>query len=135
MSTVGRQSLGQAISQAGGIALARRLRGDTGRVWVFMSDGEFQEGQTWEAFAALAYYRLDNLGVYIDANGQQCDGLMDDVMNNATLTAMLVYLASEEDEMLPRDRRSLGMDPRTGGPRDWPQCRQPRRSAEGYFNR
>ena len=40
-------SLGQAISQAGGIALARRLRGDTGRVWVFMSDGEFQEGQTW----------------------------------------------------------------------------------------
>lgn len=74
-------SLGQALSQAGGIALARRLRGDTGRVWVFMSDGELQEGQTWEAFQALACHRLDNLGVIFDANGQQCDGLMADVMN------------------------------------------------------
>lgn len=74
-------SLGQALSQAGGIALARRLRGDSGRVWVFMSDGELQEGQTWEAFQALAHYRLDNLGVVLDANGQQCDGRMSDVMN------------------------------------------------------
>lgn len=74
-------SLGQALSQAGGIALARRLRGDSGRVWVFMSDGELQEGQTWEALQALAYYRLDNLGVVLDANGQQCDGRMAEVMN------------------------------------------------------
>ncbi len=74
-------SLGQALSQAGGIALARRLRGDSGRVWVFMSDGELQEGQTWEAFQALAHYRLDNLGVVLDANGQQCDGRMSEVMN------------------------------------------------------
>jgi hypothetical protein len=54
--------------------------------------------------------------------------VMDDVMNNATLTAMLVYLAAEEDEMLPRDRRVLGTNPRTGEPRSWPQCRQPNRS-------
>ena len=73
-------SLGQALSQAGGIALARRLRKETGRVWVFMSDGEFQEGQTWEAFAALAHYGLDNLGVYVDVNGQQCDGEITAVM-------------------------------------------------------
>jgi transketolase len=38
-------SLAQALSQAGGIALGRRLKGDTGRVWVLMTDGEFQEGQ------------------------------------------------------------------------------------------
>ncbi|MCC6804997.1 MAG: transketolase [Anaerolineae bacterium] len=74
-------SLAQAISQAGGIALARRLRGDTGRVWVLMTDGEFQEGQVWEAFSTLAYYRLDNIGVYVDVNGQQCDGAMQSVMN------------------------------------------------------
>lgn len=73
-------SLSQALSQAGGVALARRLRGETGRVWVFMSDGELQEGQTWEAFAALSFYKLDNLGVYIDANGQQCDGRTETVM-------------------------------------------------------
>ncbi|MCL2326147.1 MAG: transketolase [Proteobacteria bacterium] len=72
-------SLAQAISQAMGLALARRLRGDTGRVVVFMSDGEFEEGQTYEALAAAAFYRLDNLLVFVDANGFQCDGPIRDV--------------------------------------------------------
>ncbi len=67
-------SLAQALSQAAGIALARKRRGDTGRVWVMMSDGEFEEGQTWEALANAAFHRLDNLRVVVDANGQQCDG-------------------------------------------------------------
>src|SRR5258708_16558237 len=61
-------SLAQCLSQAGGVALARKLKGETGRVWVMMSDGELQEGQTWEAFAALAFYKLDNVGVYMDVN-------------------------------------------------------------------
>jgi len=74
-------SLGQTISQAGGIALARKRRGETGRNWVFMSDGEFQSGQTWEAVQALVFYKLDNVGVYVDVNGQQCDGPMREVMN------------------------------------------------------
>ena len=67
-------SLAQGLSQAAGIALARKQRGDRGRVWVFMSDGEFEEGQTWEALAAAAFHRLDNLRIIADANGQQCDG-------------------------------------------------------------
>ena len=70
-------SLAQALSQAGGIALARRLRKEPGRVWVMMSDGEFQEGQTWEAVERLVHYSLDNVGVYVDVNRQQCDGAMD----------------------------------------------------------
>ncbi|MHA1802923.1 MAG: transketolase [Promethearchaeota archaeon] len=74
-------SLAQTLSQAGGIALARKLKGETGRCWVYLSDGEFQEGQTYEAFQALAYYNIDNIGVYVDVNGQQCDGKMTDVMN------------------------------------------------------
>ena len=49
-------SLPQALSQAGGVALARKLRGEPGRTFVFMSDGEFQEGQTWEAIGALAFH-------------------------------------------------------------------------------
>lgn len=73
-------SLGQALSQVAGIALARRLKGETGRSWVFMSDGEFQSGQTWETIQALAFYRLDTVGAYVDVNGQQCDGEMADVM-------------------------------------------------------
>ncbi len=72
-------SLGQTLSVAGGVALGRRLKGETSRVWVFMSDGELQEGQTWEALAAASHHGLDNLGVYMDVNAQQCDGPMETV--------------------------------------------------------
>lgn len=72
-------SLAQTISQAAGIALARKLRGDTGKVWVYMSDGEFQEGQTWEAIQIMSHFKLDNMGVYVDVNGQQVDGTTEEV--------------------------------------------------------
>jgi transketolase len=54
-----------------------------------MSDGEFQSGQTWEAAQALAHYKLDSVGVYVDVNGQQCDGKMTEVMNIEPLAARL----------------------------------------------
>ncbi|MEM6431864.1 MAG: 1-deoxy-D-xylulose-5-phosphate synthase N-terminal domain-containing protein [Deinococcota bacterium] len=82
-------SFGQAVSQAGGIALARKVRGESGRVFVFMSDGELEEGQTWEAVQALAFYKLDNVIVYVDVNGQQVDGLTKDVMNIEPIDARL----------------------------------------------
>jgi transketolase len=74
-------SLGQALSQAIGIALGRRIKGEQGRVWVFMSDGEFQIGQTWEALQFASYHKLGNLGIYVDCNGQQCDGRTESVMS------------------------------------------------------
>ncbi|MDX2342641.1 MAG: 1-deoxy-D-xylulose-5-phosphate synthase N-terminal domain-containing protein [Acidimicrobiia bacterium] len=82
-------SLAQALSQAGGIALARKLRGDTGQVWVMMSDGEFQEGQTWEAVEQIARFELTNLRVIVDANGQQCDGCLDEVETADPLTTRI----------------------------------------------
>jgi hypothetical protein len=48
--------------------------------------------------------------------------VMDDLKNNATLTAMLVYLASEDPQRISRDRRVMA-NPRTGEPVPWPQCR------------
>lgn len=74
-------SLGQGLSQAAGIAMARMRRGETGRTVLFMSDGEFQIGQTWEALQAMAYHRLENILIFVDINGYQCDGKMDSVMN------------------------------------------------------
>ena len=74
-------SLGQGLSQAIGVALARKLKQDSGRVWVFMSDGEFQEGQTWEAFEVMHHYHLCNMAVMVDMNAQQCDGAMESVMS------------------------------------------------------
>lgn len=72
-------SLAQAISQAAGIALGRRMKGETGNTWVMMSDGEFEEGQTWEALAFAAFHKLNHLRVIVDANGQQCDGAITSV--------------------------------------------------------
>jgi len=82
-------SLGQAISQASGFALARKLLGEKGRVWVFMTDGECQEGEVWEAVNAMAHYKLDNIGVYVDVNGQQCDGVVTEVMKVEPLNKKL----------------------------------------------
>ena len=62
--------------------------------------------------------------------------VIDEIVNNATLTAMLTYLASEEADRLPRDTRVIsGTNPRTGEPNSWPQCREPARNPDGYFNR
>jgi len=55
----------------------------------------------------------------------------DDLKNNATLAAMLAYAASEDPERVPRDRTTLPIDPGTGEPRQWVQCRPPRRSGGG----
>jgi len=82
-------SLGQGLSQAAGIALGRCLKGEKGRQWVFMSDGEFQSGQTWETLQTLSFHKLDNIGIYVDVNGQQCDGQMENVMNIEPLQAKL----------------------------------------------
>jgi hypothetical protein len=52
----------------------------------------------------------------------------DEIRNNATLTAMLVYLASEDEARTPRTRRAeLGVSPFSGEPRTWPECQPPRR--------
>ncbi|MDR2182307.1 MAG: hypothetical protein LBN92_06490, partial [Treponema sp.] len=73
-------ALGQGISQAAGIALARRIRGEPGRVLMFMSDGECESGEFWEALQAACYHKLGNMLVYVDVNGFQCDGKRSDVM-------------------------------------------------------
>ncbi|ETA50003.2 transketolase [Rhodobacteraceae bacterium PD-2] len=73
-------TLGIGLSTAAGLAYGRRLRGDTGRTWVFMSDGEGQEGQTWEAVQACAHHGIDSVYAIMDVNNQQCDGAMSSVM-------------------------------------------------------
>ncbi|WP_283673413.1 1-deoxy-D-xylulose-5-phosphate synthase N-terminal domain-containing protein [Butyricicoccus sp. Marseille-Q5471] len=73
-------SLGQTVSIAAGTAHARKRRGDTGRVFALLGDGELQEGQTWECIQTAGYYGLDNFIVIIDANGQQVEGKIEDQM-------------------------------------------------------
>jgi transketolase len=67
-------SLGQGLGQGVGMALGLRLKASEARVFVEFSDGELQEGSTWEAMMAGASFRLDNLVALIDCNGIQADG-------------------------------------------------------------
>jgi transketolase len=73
-------SLGQGLSQAVGLALAERLLGSGVRTHCIVSDGELQEGQTWEAAMAAGHYRLNDLVVLIDNNRMQADGATAEVM-------------------------------------------------------
>lgn len=77
--------LGEGLSQAAGIALAARLDNKRFHVYCVTSDGEHQEGNTWEAVMFAAKYRLDNLTVIIDRNNIQIDGVTEDVMPLETL--------------------------------------------------
>jgi transketolase len=72
-------SLGHGLSLASGLALSRKLRGDSSRVFCLTSDGEWQEGSTWEALIFAAHHRLGGLTVLIDRNGLQGFGTTDEV--------------------------------------------------------
>jgi transketolase len=67
-------SLSQGLSGAVGFAVASRLAGDDRRVFAFLSDGEMEEGQVWEAAMYAAHHKLDRLLVVVDANNSQVDG-------------------------------------------------------------
>ena len=73
--------LGSGISQAAGMALGFKMDAlKQQRVWCFTSDGEHQEGNTWEAIMFAGKNRLNNLTVVVDRNNIQIDGLTEDVM-------------------------------------------------------
>lgn len=67
-------SLGHGLGQAVGMAMGLRLDGSDARVFCEFSDGELQEGSTWEAAMSAATFRCDNLVALIDCNGIQADG-------------------------------------------------------------
>lgn len=67
-------SLGHGLGQAVGMATALKLDGRDARVFCELSDGELDEGSTWEAAIAAATFRCDNLVALVDCNGIQADG-------------------------------------------------------------
>ncbi len=72
--------LGEGISQAIGIAYAGLLDKKDYHVYCITSDGEHQEGNTWEAYMWLGKNPLPNLTIIIDRNYIQIDGITEDVM-------------------------------------------------------
>jgi transketolase len=72
-------SLGHGLSLAAGTALAKRLNSDAGHVYCMTSDGEWQEGSTWEALIFLCHHKLTNLTILVDHNTLQGFGSTDAV--------------------------------------------------------
>src|SRR5918992_4462551 len=82
-------SLGQGLSMCVGIALALRLDGldDTAQVFGLLSDGDCQEGQTWEAATAAPHFELPNITAIVDYNHLQTDGTTEEVMDTGDVRA------------------------------------------------
>jgi transketolase len=73
-------SLGQGLIIGVGMALALRHKGNPAFVYNSMSDGEIDEGSTWEAAMSAAHHGLSNLICLVDINNQQADGPSTKVM-------------------------------------------------------
>jgi transketolase len=82
-------SLGMGLSKGRGMAWAKRFLGRGGRVVVMTGDGELQEGQNWEAFAAAAHQRVGNLWGIVDRNELQSDKPTEEILALGELEAKL----------------------------------------------
>ncbi|MEX0594480.1 MAG: transketolase [Patescibacteria group bacterium] len=72
--------LGQGLSQAVGMALAARMDDKKWRTYAVLSDGEHDEGQTWEAILFAGKNKLHNLTAIVDRNNIQIDGFTEEIM-------------------------------------------------------
>lgn len=92
-------SLGQGVSVATGVALAKKLDGDDRFVFVLTGDGELQEGQIWEAVMFAAHNKVDNLILTVDYNNCQIDGTVDQVLSLGDLKGKFKSFGWEVLEM------------------------------------
>lgn len=100
-------SVGHGLPVAVGIAYAKKLKGEPGRVYCIMSDGELNEGTTWESAALASHLGLENLIAIIDRNGWQAMGKTKEVVNYSRLRAIWRNFGWACGEVDGHDYRSL----------------------------
>jgi transketolase len=100
-------SLGHGLSLAAGTALGHRLQGSAARVVCLTSDGEWQEGSTWEALIFACHQRLGNLTVLVDHNELQGFGSTADVASMAPLWEKLAGFDASIDVIDGHDLDAL----------------------------
>ena len=80
-------SLGQGLGIAVGMGLGLKRKGSGSFVYNLLSDGELNEGSTWEAAMSASHWKLDNLIAIVDVNDQQADGASSGVLGFEPLAA------------------------------------------------
>lgn len=80
-------SLGQGLGIAVGMGLGLKRKASDAFVYNLLSDGELNEGSTWEAAMSAAHWKLDNLVALVDVNNQQADGASSGVLGFEPLAA------------------------------------------------
>ena len=80
-------SLGHGLPIGTGMALARKLQNIPGKIYVMISDGECQEGTTWESLLIGAKHKLDNLVVLVDYNKIQALFTLEEALPLENLSA------------------------------------------------
>lgn len=100
-------SLGQGLSAAIGMSLAKRLSEDEHITYCLCGDGELQEGQIWEAALFAAHHKVDRLIAIVDYNGQQIDGSTEEVISLGNLNAKWTAFGWEVLETDGNDMETL----------------------------
>jgi transketolase len=100
-------SLGHGLGLASGLALGKKLRGRPGRVFCLLSDGEWNEGSTWESLIFLAHHNLREVTLLVDLNGLQGFGSTVEVANLGSLTNKLKEFGIEVREIDGHDTDAL----------------------------
>ena len=74
-------SLGHGLSFGTGMALAKKIKNQKGKIYVLLGDGESQEGSVWEATMFASHHKLDNLIAIVDYNKIQSAERVEDIIN------------------------------------------------------
>lgn len=74
----GTGAMGYILPAGVGFALAKKIKGEEGKVYCIISDAEMQIGATWEAAIIAAHHKLDNLVLIVDFNGFGAMGKLKD---------------------------------------------------------
>ncbi len=114
-------SLGHGLGLACGQALAARRKGEGWRVFAVLSDGELDEGSTWEAVLFAGHHKLANLTAVIDNNEIQSLGSVKDVLDLGSIRAKFEAFGWEAVDVDGHDHAAL--HDAFARPRDWrPRC-------------
>jgi transketolase len=100
-------SLGHGLSLAAGLALAKQLKGEPGRVYCLTSDGEWNEGSCWEGLIFAKHHRLDNLTILVDLNGLQGFGTTQEVADLGPLAEKFRAFGISTQEVDGHDEEAI----------------------------